>query len=189
MKGKDVAITVLVVVAGIFAALFIVEKLDNIELKKKNDDLLEDKLKLLRETLDKKNAISPEIKTQIEKLIEYYQKHKPSVSHELRDVLLQIQNGQDVKAIRDLAKIIENLLKDKFRNEPRFINMKVITLKPLIEFAKETKLFNEKLYHSACILHQFRNEESHELAVQDTENMKLTALIGGLEIIRRINPN
>lgn len=189
MKGKDIAITTLVIVAGIFAMLFIAEKLENIELRKKNDDLLEDKLKLLRETLKNKKSISPEIIDQISKLIEYFRKNKPSISKELSDVIIQIQNGQDIKAIRDLAKIIENLLKDKFKNEPRFLKLKYISLKALIEFAKESNLFNDKLYHSACILHQFRNEESHELAVQDSENMKLTALLGGLEIISKINPN
>ena len=45
------------------------------------------------------------------------------------------------------------------------------------------KLFNEKTYNAACILHQFRNEESHELAVEDSENMKMAALLGGIEII------
>ena len=189
MKGKDIAITVLVVVAGVFAILFIAEKFENIDLRKKNEDLLEDKLKLLRETLKNKKSVGPEIIEQINRLIEYYRKNKPTVSKELADVLIQIQNGQDIKAIRDLAKIIENLLKERFKDEPRFSKMKIIPLKSLIEFAKESKLFNDKLYHSACILHQFRNEESHELAVQDSENMKLTALLGGLEIISKINPN
>jgi hypothetical protein len=189
MKGKDIAITVLAVVAGVFAVLFIAQKIENIELRKKNEDLFEDKLKLLRETLKNKKSISPEILDQINKLIDYFKINKPSVSKELADILIQIQNGQDIKAIRDLAKIIENLLKERFKNEPRFSKLKIISLKSLIEFAKESKLFNDKLYYSACILHQFRNEESHELAVQDSENMKLTALLGGLEIISKINPN
>lgn len=189
MKGKNIAITVLAVVAGVFLILFIKEKKESSELKKRNDDLLQDNLKLLRETLLNRKSVNPDILSQIDRLITYFQNKRPAISKELTDILLQIQNAQEIKAIRDLAKIIENLLKDKYKNEPRFHKSKTITLKPLIDFAKETMFFNDKIYHSACILHQFRNEESHELAVQDSDNMKLSALLGGLEIISIINPN
>jgi hypothetical protein len=183
MKGKDIAITALAIVAGIFVVLFITEKVENARLLKKNDDLQDDKLKLLKDNLESKKAISPEIKNQINKLIEFYRSTHPSVSEELTEILTQIQSGQEIKAIRDLAKIIENLLREKYRNEPKFSGLKRITLKPLIEYAREVHFLNEKLYHSACILCQFRNQESHELAVKDTDNMKLTALLAGLEII------
>lgn len=188
MKGKDIAITVLVTVAGVFFILFIAEKLENGLLKKKNEDLMEDKLRLLRESLKNKTKLNPEILSQIERLIQYYKRNKP-ISKELTDVLDQIQNGHDIKGIRDLAKIIENLLKDKFKEEPKFSSHKRIPLKSLIDHAKEINFFNEKMYHSACILNQFRNDECHKLAVEDTENMKISALLCGLEIISIFNPN
>ena len=119
--------------------------------------------------------------------IEEFKFKHPKVSIELKEVLEQIIEGKDIKAIRDLAKIIENLLKEKYKNEPRFAKLKRITLKPLIDYAKEMCLFNDKLYNAACILYQFRNEESHELAVTDTENMKMVALLGGIEIIVLLN--
>lgn len=183
MKGKDIAITALVIVSGVFLLLFFLESEDNKKLREKNDDLQEDKLKLLKDRIDNAPEISTELKNQIQKLIKFYNTSHPSVSKELKDVLIEIQNGQDVKAIRDLAKIIENLLKAKYKSEERFCNAKHIPLKHLIEYAKEKCFFNEKQHKAACILHDFRNQESHELAVDDTENMKMMALLGGIELI------
>lgn len=183
MKGKDIAITALVIVSGVFLLSFFIERDDNKKLRQKNDDLQEDKLKLLKDRIESSPEISTELKNQIQKLIKFYNKSHPDVSKELKDVLIEIQNGQDVKAIRDLAKIIENLLKAKYKSEVRFCNSKHIPLKHLIEYAKEKCFFNEKQYKAACILRDFRNQESHELAVEDTENMKMIALLGGIELI------
>lgn len=183
MKGKDVLIGTLGVVALIFICLFFDERDENKKLQKKNEALRDDKLKLLNEKLSGDDEITPEVKRQLNTLIEKYKETHPDVSTELKDVLGQIKEGRDIKAIRDLAKIIENLLKEKYQREPRFTKSKRITLKPLIDYAKELKFFNEKLYSAACILHQFRNEESHELAVKDSENIKMAALLGGIEII------
>lgn len=183
MKGKDIAITALIIVSGVFLLLLFMERNDNKNLREKNDDLQEDKLKLLKDRIDNSTEISTELKKQIKKLIGYYNTTHPDVSKELKDVLIEIQNGQDVKAIRDLAKIIENLLKAKYKSEERFSNTKYIPLKLLIEYAKEKCFFNEKQHKAACILHDFRNQESHELAVDDTENMKMMALLGGIELI------
>lgn len=183
MSGKNLLIGVLIITAGIFIYLFFEEKERNKKLLLKNTDLQNDRLKLLQENLNINKEITPEVKRQLLALIDQYESKHQKVSIELKDVLEQIQEGKDIKAIRDLAKIIENLLKEKYQNEPRFAKLKRITLKPLIEYAKEMSLFNEKLYNAACILHLFRNEESHELAVTDTENMKMVALLGGIEII------
>ena len=187
MKGKDVLIGALVITAGVFIYLFFDERERNKKLLLKNTDLQNDKLNLLKENLNINKEITPEVKRQLLALIEEYKSKHPKVSIELKDVLEQIQEGKDIKAIRDLAKIIENLLKEKYQNEPSFAKLKRITLKPLIEYAKEMSLFNDKLYNAACILHLFRNEESHELAVSDTENMKMVALLGGIEIIVLLN--
>ncbi|HBG69823.1 MAG: hypothetical protein A2W93_00395 [Bacteroidetes bacterium GWF2_43_63] len=183
MKSKEFIIGTLAIVAAIFALLLFSERNQNKKLREENRDLGEDKFKLLKESINQNKGLTPEVKNQIENLISHFKSTHPKVSSELKDVLDQIQNGKDIKAIRDLAKIIENLLKEKYQTEPRFAKLKRITLKPLIEHAKEMCLFNDKLYNAACILHQFRNEESHELAVQDSENIKMAALLGGIEII------
>ena len=153
MKGKDVLIGALVITAGVFIYLFFDERERNKKLLLKNADLENDKLNLLKENFINNKEITPEVKRQLLALIEEYKSRHPKVSIELKDVLEQIQEGKDIKAIRDLAKIIENLLKEKYQNEPRFAKLKRITLKPLIDYAKEMSLFNDKLYNAACILH------------------------------------
>jgi hypothetical protein len=177
----------LAIVAIVFIYLFFDERQKNNKLLEENADLQNDKLKLLKENLSVNKEITPEVKKQLLALIEEYKSKHPKVSIELKNVLEQIIDGKDVKAIRDLAKIIENLLKEKYQYEPKFAKHKRISLKALIEHAKELSFFNDKLYNAACILHHFRNEESHELAVTETENMKMVALLGGIEIIVLLN--
>ncbi len=183
IKGEDILIGTLAITAGLLAILLLGEKIENKELQEENKKLRKDKFKLLKESLKENEKLTPEVKRQIEDLIIQYENSYPQVSSELKDVLDQILAGKDIKAIRDLAKIIENFLKERYSKDPKFAKLNRVTLKPLIEYAKEIKFFNEKQYNTACILHQFRNEESHELAVKDTENMKMAALLGGIEII------
>ena len=130
MKGKDILIGTLGVVAFVFMALFFDERNSNKVLLEKNDELSDDKLKLLKESINQNNELTPEVKNQIKNLISEYESTHPKVSIELRAVLEQIQNGKEIKAIRDLANIIENLLKDKYRGESRLSKVKRLTLKP-----------------------------------------------------------
>jgi L-cysteine desulfidase len=183
MKGKDLLLGTFGFIAVIFIVLFFDEKEKNKLLINSNEDLKKDKFKLIEDSINKNKSLTPEVKNQIEKLILEFKNSHPDVSYELRTVLEQIKNGYEIKAIRDLAKIIENLLREKYQNESHFSNAKRITLKPLIDYAKDVNFFNKKLFNVACILHQFRNEESHELNVKDSENIKMAAILGGIEII------
>jgi len=151
-------------------------------------ELQEDRLKLLKESLRNSKNFSIEVKQQINKLVSSYQNSNPEVSIEMTKVLKLVEIGEDVKAIKDLAKILENLLKEKYQQDSAFLTKKRNpSLKNLIDHALQVKFLSQRLYNTACILYDFRNAESHELAVDDSDNMKMIGLIGGLEIVLKIN--
>ncbi|NQY30659.1 MAG: hypothetical protein HRT69_14470 [Flavobacteriaceae bacterium] len=186
MKGKDIALGTVTVIAGILIYLLIGEKnLNKLKdreikyLKKKNKDLL-------LKSLNDKNQIPNEIKTQIAELIDNYDGVEENICNELIGVLALIEIGQEIKAIKDLTKIIENLLKEKYKEENEFKKKNFVPLARLIDYAKEKDFFNQKEYNTACILRDFRNEESHNLNVTDTRNMILASMLGGIELIFRI---
>lgn len=170
--------------AGIFICLFANErqkgKLKDVmiqRLRKQNRDLVSQKIK--------ESQIPTDIKTQIQELISQYEGLEEEICNELVSVLSLIEIGEEIKAIKDLAKIIENILKEKYQNEEPFKDKKFVPLAKLIEHAKNSKLLNPKEYNTACILKEFRNEESHRLNVSDTKNMVMVGLLGGIELILR----
>jgi len=168
--------------------MLLYSKAENKKKDQKIQELQQDKLKLLQENLRNSENFSAEVKKQINKLIEDYRKKNASVTIELKKILRFIEAGEDISAIKDLAKVLENLLKEQYLNDQAFLSKKRSpSLKNLIEHAKEVCLFTKRQYNTACILHDFRNQESHELAVQDTEYMKIIGLLGGLEIVLTVN--
>lgn len=186
MKEKNVIIIGLAFVAGILT-YFLIE--DQIKLNKKDyriKELEKDRLKLIKDSLAD-SALSDEVKSQILKLINEYKNINKDVSNELISTLSLVEIGQNEKAIKDLAKIVENILNEKFNNEEKFKNFKkYIPLAQLIEHAKEIKLFTPKEYNASCILKEFRNEESHELNVKYGTNWQMIGLLGGIEIILKL---
>jgi hypothetical protein len=186
MSGKNALIVGLVIIAGVMTYFLVMDKKIINYQNKRIGDLEKDRLKLIKDALSRSN-LSEEVKSQILKLINEYRNIDKDISDELISVLSLVEIGQHEKAIKDLAKIIENILADKFKQEDKFKKFKkYIPLAKLIDYAKETKLFNNKEYNAACILKEFRNEESHELNVKYGENWQMIGLLGGIEIVFKL---
>lgn len=186
MSGKNLLIATLSIVTGILIYFLIEDKMELKAGKKRIKELEEDRFRLIKDSLAN-SKLSEEVKSQILKLISEYRNIDEDVSNELISVLSLIEIGQNEKAIKDLAKIIENILTDKFRKEEKFKKFKkYIPLANLIEHAKEVKLFNVKEYNASCILKEFRNEESHKLNVKYGSNWQIIGLLGGIEIIFKL---
>lgn len=164
--------------------------------KEENKSLKEDKLKLLKELLNITKEIPNEIKTQIEKLVTEYEDVAPDVSQELLDVISLIEQNMESKAIATLAKVIENLLKNKFapkmlfnkfKTEEEFTSKKLkISFFKVIEFAKSENFISESEYSLILILKDFRNKSSHELDVKIGENWQIIAFLTGIEIVCKL---
>lgn len=186
MSNKNAIIIGLAIIAGILTYFLIEDQKEIKSGKKRIKELEEDRLKLIKDSLSNSN-LSEEVKNQILKLIQEYKNIDSDISNELISILSLIEIGQNEKAIKDLTKIIENILTDKFKKEEKFKKFKnYIPLSNLIEYANEIKLFNNKEYNASCILKEFRNEESHKLNVKYGNNWQMIGLLGGIEIIFKL---
>lgn len=186
MGNKDQLVAGLALVSGILI-LVMIENQRQIKIQSKQiQELKRDRLKLIQESLKKSN-LSEEVKAQVQKLIDEYKAIDEDITSELISILSLIEIGQSEKAIKDLAKIIENILTDRFKKAEKFKKYRnYIPLAKLIDYAFEINLFNKKEYNASCILREFRNEESHKLNVKYGVNWQIIGLLGGLEIIFKL---
>jgi len=160
------------------------------EQKAKIEELEKDKLLLLKEHLNNsENSLSAELKTQIEKLIEEYQGVSDDIVSELASVLQLININEETKAIKSLAKIIENILKERFEDDTEFKEKKKrCSLANLLSYAKEINIITKHEFSFGWLLKDIRNEESHELNVNSKKpaNWKTIAFFAGIEIIFKL---
>ncbi len=190
MSNKDTTILILTAIAGILGYFLIQEANKNKANTKRIKALEKDRLKLMKDAIENSDHLSKEIKDQIHKLIDEYQEIDEEVAKELVSVLSLVNIGQHEQAIKDLAKIIENMLSEKYKDESKFKSFKkYIPLAKLIEHAKEVKFFSSKEYNASCILKDIRNEVSHELNVRYGSNWQVIGLLGGIEIIFKLKGN
>lgn len=185
---------------GIIIAILLLwlsfEIIEKNKLKENNLSLKRDRLKLINEYLKIAKEIPSEIKSQIEKLVTDYEDLDEKVAKELLDVLNLIEQKMEPKAIAALAKIIENLLKDKFAKEilkGKYSNdgefkskKKKITFYKAIEYAKFTNFLSDHEYNLANLLKEYRNESSHELGVEFSKNWQTIAFLIGIEIVFKL---
>ena len=181
------------IVATIILVWFILE--DNRRLKDQNadkDDALReadsDKMKLINELLKISNQkLPPEAERQLKELIMKYEVDNPSLAGEIKSILNLLENGEQEKAVASVSKIIENLLKDKFKNAKglmkKYKNKPFISFADMLDYAKEKKLLTKAEYNFAIGLKEFRNEEAHELNVRRETNWNISSVLLGIELI------
>jgi len=136
-----------------------------------------EEIEKLKETLKSNDLISETVKAQLLELLDKHPHIDEDVKEELRQDAMLIGIQQETKAILNLAKIVENLLKKLFKDDMLFKaylkeNKKG---KPVfadyLDFAKESKVIPTEDYHLISVLKTIRNEEAHELnVVKDKTN-------------------
>jgi hypothetical protein len=184
----DVVIIALVILSLVFFFLFLNEAQKN-KLKDKvlrrlmdeNDELKRAYLDLLQAYLLQAENTPQEIIKDIERLKEQAVELSKDVHIELGSVIDNVRANKGPKAVRELGKIIENLLKEKAKQDTNF--KKKPTLGNLIEHAKSCLWIkpNEAAY--ASLLHEIRNMESHELNVKVESHKLGLAIYAGIDII------
>jgi len=190
MKKVNVA---LAGISSLAIILLIFLWLDNEKIKKqksKIEELEKDKLLLLKEHLSSNESkLGSELRTQIERLIEEYKGINEDIVSELVSILQLININEETKAIRSLATIIENILKEKIGDDAEFKQKKKrYSLANLLSYAKEINIITKHEFSFGWLLKDIRNEESHELNVNSKkpENWKTIAFFAGIEIIFKL---
>lgn len=188
MKAKDIgiAILILLVIAGIW--LFVNEKKKNNLLEKvvdrltnENESLKKSYLDLLQRYLIIQKETAPDILEELEKLKDQFVTLNKDVHIELKSVIQHMDNGNGAKAVKDLAKIIENILKEKVLQDQSF--KKKPMLANLLEHAKNCNWINPQEHAYGELLREIRNKESHELNVQVEPHRIGLAIFSGIQII------
>jgi hypothetical protein len=111
------------------------------------------------------------------------------VAIELGQVVALLEIKQDTTAVLNLAKIIENLLKELFNNEADLKELsakcgrKVPVFAEYLEYAKDKKILSAEDYHLLSILKNIRNEEAQELDIKKETSRIIAVFISGINLV------
>lgn len=204
---------------GFIMLLLIFQKKKAYELleksKKKNDDLLTDNQILLdankelvnivneyeenlvsfKKFIENNNQLEEEVKKNLTKLVDKYKGIDNKVSNELKAAMSLIDAQQPTKAAFSLAKIVENLLCEKYALDGEFKEFvktnnngkkKTPVFNDYLEYAKNQNHIGPEEYHFAKGLKEIRNQEGHDLDVKKNESWMATAIFTGIGLIMKL---
>jgi len=132
----------------------------------------------LKKTIESKENLPDEIKTNLGKLISDFDKLDKNISAELISISSLIEIDEKPKALFTLAKIIENLLKKIYKEKLNF--------NKLIDKAKEQKLITAEECHFVHGIREIRNKEGHEMNVKVESYLTASSFMIGIGIISKI---
>ncbi|REE78834.1 hypothetical protein BX611_2969 [Lutibacter oceani] len=158
-------------------------KMDRIirRLRKDNHEVKSAYLDLFEKYLNTQQNVDVGIIDELHKLRRSVDKLDFYVHIELETVITNLNEGKTTEAVRVLAKVVENKLKEKVKKEESFKGKPM--LNNLLNFAIKNNWISTRQYENAILLRDIRNKESHELIVQeDTKNLGLS-IFGGIDLI------
>lgn len=148
-------------------------------------------LRLIQEFLKADVALPDIVKKQLSDLISRYEIRNAQIAIEISSIIKLIEVGEFEKGVMVIAKIIENLLKNKLQKREE---LKKKLIKPdgkkrravfadYIECAKEVGIFNKAEAHFAFGIKEYRNEEAHIIGVKRQLNYNISSILTGIELI------
>lgn len=187
MTKKETILTICLGVLLIIGLIHLWNKdLENETLKFKLKISEENELRLLNEYLKQHNQTLPEsIKQHVIGLKAQYKGIDARVVKELEEIESFINTGKDEQALQGLSKIVENLLKERYKqessSEPE--KKKTLTFHKLLEYAKEQHWISENSFVLCSELKNIRNTLTHELAIKLDDNIKAKMFLGSIGVI------
>ncbi len=171
MRSRDIIIIALIAIILVLGWFFFNEMKKN-ELKEKmirrltdeNDELKKGYLDLLQKHLLLSENTPKDIIADIERLKDQVVNLSKDVHIELGSVIDNVRNNNGAKAVRELGKIIENVLKEKAIKDESF--KKTPSLFNLLEYAKNCHWIKPNIHAYGELIREIRNKESHDLNVQ-----------------------
>jgi len=157
------------------------------KLKNENNELKIAYFDLLSKYLSEIKNLPSEVLTELHKLKNDIDRLDADTHFELNETIKLVSEGKESKAIRELAKIVENKLKEKaikdesFKKQPMFDN--------LLKYAKEKGMINTRQFENCDLLRKMRNMEVHEMAVQVDKCHFGIAVFTGIDILYSISKN
>lgn len=185
---KDVLIALLFITIGALFWWAISENRKNTlkdkiirRLTNENDEIRKGYLDLLQRFLILKGETAPDILEELEKLKESLSTLNKDAHIALGNVIGLVNDGYYETAVRDLAKIIENILKEKIDVDASF--KKKRDLFNFLQHAKECKWIKPHEHAYADLIRLMRNNDSHEWNVKEEPHKIGLAIFAGIEIV------
>jgi hypothetical protein len=188
MKSKDMFWLIIAVLGLLVAWLFNDKhnraiKTDRIikRLRKGNYDTKKAYLSLFEKYLKTQQNVDVGIIAELKKLKTTVDTLDFTVHIELEKVISNLNEGKTTEAVRVLAKVVENKLKEKATKDESFKGKPM--LNNLLNYAKKCSLITPSQFENALLLKDLRNKESHELDVfADTKTIGLS-IFSGIDLI------
>ena len=146
-------------------------------------------IKELKGTIDESEHLPAPIKSQLKDLIQNNQDIDPQIGSELSQAAALIEIQQEPGAILKLAKILENLFGQLYKNDAQFKNWlkgkgrAQPVFADYIEFAKNQKDITADDYHILYLMKNIRNEEAHDLAVVKEKSKIIVSFVSGMALV------
>jgi hypothetical protein len=145
-------------------------------------------IKKLRGEVDQNREINLKIRKRLKELLESEAEIDPQVSQELTQIYALLEIKQETKAVLSLAKIIERLLKELYKDDAELHSKKKnLSFFDYLEHAKEKGIISEEDFHLISVLRLIRNQEAHELNVKKDESKILASFVAGLIFLFTLN--
>lgn len=192
MKGKNIVIVILLGIV-LFLLGWTMSERERAKRKDKIIDRLRDEnkelkvayLSLLEEFLKGNGEIEPNVIEELHRLKSEIDEMDTAIHVELESVIKRMSEGEGTKAVKDLAKIVENVLKEKAEKDESFTKKRPM-LNDLLLYAKERGLICSRLYENGMKLKELRNLESHTLAPSCSKLEIGMSVFAGIEIINAV---
>jgi hypothetical protein len=188
MKNKDNSWLIIAILGLLIAWLFNDKyeraiKTDRIikRLRKDNYETKKAYLGLFEKYLKTQQNVDIGIIAELEKLKTSVDTLDFTVHIELETVISNLNDGKTTEAVRILAKVVENKLKDKAIKDESFKGKPM--LHNLLEHAKKCSWITLRQFENAMLLKVIRNKESHELAVQEETKTLGLSIFSGIDLI------
>jgi len=147
------------------------------------------KITELMKEIQENKYINEDVKKRLKELVQSNRDLDPDVANELLQISALIEIKQESKAIAGLAKIIENLLKRLYQDDPEFkdritrLKKTTPSFSDYIDYAKDKNVISPEDYHLVSVLRLIRNEESHELNVVKDPSHIIASFFAGIAVI------
>ena len=188
MKNEDNSWLIIAILGLLIAWLFNDKyeraiKTDRIikRLRKDNYETKKAYLGLFEKYLKTQQNVDVGIIAELEKLKTSVDTLDFTVHIELETVISNLNDGKTTEAVRILAKVVENKLKEKATKDESFKGKPM--LHNLLTYAKKCSWITAMQFENALLLKDLRNKESHELDVfADTKTIGLS-IFSGIDLI------
>lgn len=153
------------------------------------NDNKDKKIKELKKEIDEHEDLTKEIKKKLKELIENNSDVEPAIANELSQIVALLEIKQDMSAVLKLAKIIENLLKELYKNDEKVKqiaqnnNRKRPVFADYLEHGKNEGVISTEDYHLISVLKIIRNEEAHDLDVKKEKSRIISSIVCGVGLI------